>query len=156
MGNKDNQIPILRGTSKDHKEAKDDQIGPDFRPIMGAMVGPNLGLSEMGSLIVRKIADNADEGLVAKSTEEVIHKFVEFNKNRFERFHGFKKLIIASTDIEKFYPSILSEESAAIIRQMWEESKLSMEEVDVDALSKYLGKTLKKLEIVKEEFEEIV
>ena len=31
---KDNQIPVLRGTSKDHKEAADEEIGPDFRPIM--------------------------------------------------------------------------------------------------------------------------
>ena len=64
----DNQIPILSGTNKDHKEAPDKVIGPDFRPIMGAMVGPNTGLSELGSIIVRKIADNSDNGLVAKST----------------------------------------------------------------------------------------
>ena len=69
---KDNQIPILRWTSKDHKEAVDKNIGPDVTPIMGAIVGPNIGLSEIGSRIVRKIADTADIGLVAKSTEEVL------------------------------------------------------------------------------------
>ena len=37
---KDNQIPILSGTSKDHEKAVDEKIGPDVRPIMGAMVGP--------------------------------------------------------------------------------------------------------------------
>ena len=42
---------------------------------MGAMVGPNFGLSEIGSLMVRKIAENADKGYVSKSTEEVLHKF---------------------------------------------------------------------------------
>ena len=88
---KDNQIPVLRGTSKDHKEALDKMIGPDFRPIMGAMVGPNVGISDIGSLIVRKIAENADKGLVAKSTEEVINKFEEYNKTRCERFPGIKK-----------------------------------------------------------------
>ena len=31
---KDNQIPILRGTSKDNKEAVDKKAGPDVRPIM--------------------------------------------------------------------------------------------------------------------------
>ena len=153
---KDNQIPILRGTNKDHKEVADKVAGPDVRPIMGAMVGPNLGLSELGSLIVRKIADNADTGLVAKSTEEVISKFEEFNKNRFEKTPGLRKLIIASMDIEKFYPNILSEESAAIIRNMWEESDISMEGVDIDNLSNYLGKVLKKLEIAEEGFAEIV
>ena len=82
---KDNQIPILRGTSKDHKEAMDKKVGPDIRPIMGAMVGPNIGLSELGSRIVRKIADNADIGLVSKSTEEVINKFEIFNKGRLKK-----------------------------------------------------------------------
>ena len=69
---------------------------------MGAMVGPNHGLSEIGSLIVRKIADSADKGLVSKSTEEVINKFEEYNKNRFEKFPGMRRLIIASMDIKNF------------------------------------------------------
>ena len=115
---KDSQIPILRGTSKDHKEAIDKTVGPDIRPIMGAVVGPNIGLSEIGSIIVRKIADNADIGLAAKSTEEVLNKIETFNKNRLENNHGLKKLIIASMDVEKFYPNILSEKSAKIIRRI--------------------------------------
>ena len=82
---KDSQIPVLRGTSKDHKEAEDKMLGPDVRPIMGALVGPNIGLSEIGSLIVRRIADNADGGLVSKSTEEVLHKIEKYNKERFEK-----------------------------------------------------------------------
>ena len=71
---KDNQIPILRGTSKDHKVAVEEIIGPDLRPIMGAIVGPNIGLSELGSMVVRRIAENADMGLVATSTEEVVNR----------------------------------------------------------------------------------
>jgi hypothetical protein len=39
---KDNQIPILSGTSKDHKKGVDEKLGPDVRPIMGAMVGQSL------------------------------------------------------------------------------------------------------------------
>ena len=115
---KDSQIPVLRGTSKDHKVAIDKNIGPDFRPIMGAMVGPNIGLSEIGSRIVRKIADNADIGLVSKSTEEVLNKFELFNSRRLETNFGLRKLIIASMDIEKFYTNILSAESAKIIRKI--------------------------------------
>ena len=134
----DNQIPILSGTNKDHKEAPDKVIGPDFRPIMGAMVGPNTGLSELGSIIVRKIADNSDNGLVAKSTEEVINKFEEFNRSRFEKVPELKNIIIASMDIEKFYTNIISEESAKTIRRMWEDSTLTVDEIIVDKLSRYL------------------
>ena len=119
---KDSQIPILRGTSKDHKDSVDKEAGPDMRPIMGAIVGPNIGLSEIGSRIVRKIADNADIGLVAKSTEEVLNKIEMFNKRRFGKNPSLKKLIIASMDIEKFYPNILSEKSARI--NIWLNARL--------------------------------
>ena len=103
---KDNQIPLLRVTSKDHKETEDKEKEPDLQPIMGEMVGPNLGILELWSIIVRKIADEADVGLVVKSTEELINKFEEFNESRFKNNMALKKLIIASMDIEKCYPSI--------------------------------------------------
>ena len=41
----DNQIPVLSGSGKDHKEVIEEKVGPDVRPIMGAMVGPNCCLS---------------------------------------------------------------------------------------------------------------
>ena len=153
---KDSQIPILRGTSKDHKEAIDKNIGPDFRPIMGAVVGPNIGLSEVGSMIVRKIADHADEGLAAKSTEEVLNKFESFNNRRLKISPKPKKLIISSMDIVKYYPSILSAQSAKIIRRMWEESDLIIEGIDYDKLVRYLGVILKKEEVIEEAFEELL
>ena len=74
-------------------------------------MAPIIGLLEIGSLMVRKIAENADKGYVSKSTEEVLHKFEEYNKTRLDRFPGITKLIVASMDIEKFYPNILSEEN---------------------------------------------
>ena len=122
---------------------------------MGATVGPYMGLSEIGSLIVRKIANNADIGLVAKSTEEVIDKFEEYNRSRFDMIPGLRNIIVASMDIEKFYPSILSKESAKTIRGMWDESQLPME-IDMDSLSNYLGKKLKKNKIAEEGFEDLV
>ena len=152
----DSQIPVIRGTSKDHKEALDSNVGPDFRPIMGAIVGPNIGLSEVGSIIVRRIADNADEGLVARSTEEVLNKLEMFNNRRFKITPKLKKLIIASMDIEKYYPSILSKESALIIRRMWEESDLFIEELDMDKLLKYLAKYLTRDDIIAEGFEDLL
>ena len=153
---KDSQKPILRGTSKDHKVAVDNEAGPDFRPIMGAMVGPNIGLSEIGSRIVRKIAENADVGLVAKSTEEVIEKIEKYNKRRLIENPKLMKLIMASMDIEKFYPNILSEPSAKIIRIMWEESELKIEPIDLDKLLRYLAIHMKKEEIKEEGFEDVL
>ena len=58
----DNQIPILSGTSKDHEELKPDETSPDVRPIMGAMVGPNVGVATITSIVIKTIADEADIG----------------------------------------------------------------------------------------------
>ena len=153
---KDNQIPVLRGTSKDHKIAIDEEVGPDVRPIMGAIVGPNIGLSELGSIIVRKIAEKADVGLVIKSTEEALNKIENFNKSRLTRRQNLKKMIIASMDIEKYYPNILSLQSAKIIRRMWEELEMEMMGLEVDEICKYLGKHLKQWEVIEEGFEELL
>ena len=106
---KDNQIPILSGTYKDHKQIDDLDEGPDLRPIMGAMVGPNVGISNfVGFEVVRKIANNADVGNVVKSTEELQNKIEEFNKTRVEKGYAKKKLIVASMDVEKWYPNVIA------------------------------------------------
>ena len=65
-------------------------------------------------------------------------------------------MIIASMDIEKFYPNILSLQSAQIIRKMWEELEMIMDAIDVDILCKYLGKHLKPNEVAEEEFEDLL
>ena len=152
----DNQIPILRGTNKDHKEAADAKTGPDVRPIMGAMVGPNIGLSELGSIFVRAIADEADTGLVVKSTEEMLNKFEVYNDKRKQLGLGTKKLIIGSMDIDKFYPNIIAEKSAKSVREMWEESELVIEGIEYDEVSMYLGKYLTIKEIEEEGFADLV
>ena len=153
---RDNQIPILSGTVKDHKKVKDPKVGPDVRPIMGAMVGPNVGLANFASMIVRQIADDADVENVSKSTEETIAKIEEFNKARAEHNPKNEKVIIGSMDLEKWYPSMIAEPSAKEVRTMFEESEIEWEGMDYDAVCKNLGEFLTKKEIEEEGFEEIV
>ena len=59
-------------------------------------------------------------------------------------------------DVEKYYPNILSAQSAKIIKRMWEESDLIIEGIDLDKLVRYLGIFLTKEEIVDEAFEELL
>ena len=153
---KDNQIPILSGTSKDHKIAVDKEVGPDLRPIMGAMVGPNVGLASIGNIIIRKIADEADVGHVSKSTEEMVAKVEEYNKNREKEGDNDENIIIGSMDIDKWYNSMIAEPSAKGIREMVEESDINFEGIDYDVISKYLGEFLTKTEIAEEGMEEIL
>ena len=153
---KDNQIPILSGTSKDHKKSVDEKKGPDVRPIMGAMVGPNIGLAKFGNLIVRKVADEADVGHVSKSTEETIAKIEEYNKGRNKLKTNGRKIIIGSMDVEKWYPNMIAKPSAEEIREMVVESEINFEGFDLDVVSLYLGEFLTKEEIIQEGMEEIL
>jgi hypothetical protein len=153
---KDNQIPILSGTSKDHKKADDERVGPDVRPIMGAMVGPNVGLANFGSMIIRKVADAADEGYASKSTEETIAKIEEYNKNRDALIGDNKNVVIGSMDVEKWYPSMIAEPSAKEVREMVEESAIDFKGFDYDVVSQYLGEYLTMEEIIKEGMEDIL
>ena len=98
-----NTLPVLYVTAKDHKKAKNATIGPDCRPIMGARVGPNTGLSQIGCKLVKAISESIENKLSVKSTEEMLCKFRNYNMNRKE---GNSKKMVASMNIDSFYPSI--------------------------------------------------
>ena len=149
---KQNQIPVLSGTSKDHKVAKNKVEGPELRPIMGA----NVGASNFVSNIIRRITDEADQGYVCKSTEEMLYKFHKFNKERLHLKTKDKKLFIGSMEIEKWSPNTIPVPTAKEIRQMFINSNLKIEPIDFDKLARYLGKFLTREQIVMEEFEEIL
>ena len=154
---KDNQIPILHGTSKDHKVAENDKMGPDVRPIMGAVVGPNVGLSNfIGREIIRRVADDADSDTVCKSTEELLSRFEVYNRDRVNNGYDKEKMILASMDIKKWYQSTLAKPSAKVIKKMIINSGLEFEGIDYDAISKYLAEHMTKEEIEEESFEEII
>ena len=70
----DKQIPVLSATSKDHKELKEEETSPDVRPIMGAMVGPKIGISKIASLFIKTVVEESDIGFVSLSTKETINK----------------------------------------------------------------------------------
>ena len=112
-----NPLPVLYGTAKDHKKAKNATLGPDCRPIMGAKVGPNTGLSQVGCRRVKAISENVDNKVSVKSTEEVLCKFRNYNQSR---SLSTDKKMVASMDIDNFYPSINPVRVAEIARLMWE------------------------------------
>ena len=103
----ENPLPILRGTAKDHKPCPDLNVGPDMRPIMGACVGPNTGLSQIGCEIIRKISNSVKVRYDIKSTEEMLAKIQEYNKSN-DCFKPYRK-VFASLDIKNFYTIIKAE-----------------------------------------------
>ena len=83
---------------------------------MGAMIGPNVGLANFGSMMVRALANECDVGQVSKSTEETIFKLEDYNAKR-ENLNAnnvvkLSKVIIGSRDIDKWYPSTIPAPSA--------------------------------------------
>ena len=150
-----NQVPILSGTSKDHKVAVNKIEVPAITLSMGANVGPNVGASNFISEIIRKIADEADEGYVCKSTEEMLYKFDKYNKERHTSKSKGKKLVIGSMDIEKWYPNQIPAPTGKCIKEMFINSNLIIDGIDYDRVAKYLGKFLTRDEFLEENVEEI-
>ena len=63
-------------------------------------------LAYLTSLVIRKVAKEADVGNVCNSTEELISTFEAYNKDRIKNGFHEKKVIIGSMDIKKWYPII--------------------------------------------------
>ena len=145
---KHSQIPILRGTSKDHKVAADSLVGPELRPIMEARIGPNTSLAQISCKILRAISDEvkAEHRFDVKSTEEMLNSFDTFNENLAQLSTSNKVLL--SMDISKFYPSIVPEKAAEIAQIMWLKSTLEIENVDAEELAFILEKIVVKKKLI--------
>ena len=152
----DNQIPILSATSKDHKELKKEETSPDVRAIMGAMVGPNVGIATIAGMVIKTITEEADVGLVSKSTEETVNKIEGYNDKREAENKENHEIVVGSMDIEKWYQRTIPKPSAKVVRKMAEESKVIFAGVRYDKVSRFLGEELTLDEIKTEGFEEIV
>ena len=121
---------------------------------MGAKVGPNTSLAQIGCKILIAIANSEHSKAEVKSTEEVLRHFEDYNKIENRQINKPKALF--SMDIKSFYPSIDVHKAAAIARLMWERSPLSIQGVDYDELAKYLGSNLSPIEILNENISHLV
>ena len=113
---------------------------------MGARVGPNTGLSQIGCKIVKAISQNLESKLCVKSTEEMLCKFRNYNKCI--KVRNSRKMV-ASMDIDSFYPSINPVRVAEIARIMWERSDLEVN-INHEKLALYLGKHMSRSENISE------
>ena len=150
-------IPVLRGTSKDHKQAIDPEVGPDLRPIMGAHKGPNVGLAQLGCHFLKAILKYADDTSEVKSTEEMLCKMQMYNNIREKQILELKsrgtkitsKKVVGSMDINSFYPSANPAKVALVCKLMWNKAQIDVKNVEVKKLSLYIAK---EIEVKKIEF----
>ena len=91
---------------------------------------------------------------MAKSTEQLLAKFEEYNKTRVGKGLGNAKIVIASMDIKKWYPNMLVAPMAKEIRKMISDSEIEFDGIDHEAITKYLGKQMTKEEILAENLQD--
>ena len=122
---------------------------------MGARVGPNTSLVQIGCKILRAISNDIKEceRFDVKSTEEILHKFDKYNEKY--KMNDFQNKVVLSMDIKKFYPSIVPEKAADIARIMFERSKVEVDNLNVDELALYLSMNFSRNELNKENLLEV-
>ena len=118
---------------------------------MSAKFWPNAGISQIGCSFLKAILDNQAEYGEVKSTEEVLNAFNVFNKklekvkkSLGENGRKISQRVIGSMDIKQFYPSIKPAKVALVAKMMWNKSDISVKNVDVEKLLKYVSKEISK------------
>jgi hypothetical protein len=139
--NTNTKPPSLYLVMKDHKPIQEGQNTPG-RPICGATSCHNGQLSNILSIIVNAIADHYDTGTESDSTEDMIASINKFNNN-----NDKCNMNIISMDVKALYPSIDIREVAAVVRQIYQESKLEIDGVNWEEACKYLALLIKPEEI---------
>ena len=123
---------------------------------MGATVGPNVALTNfIARDIIRKIAKEASIGNDCESTEELLSEIEKYNRMRKSDGSCGKKLIIASMDIDKWFPSMRIKPMTREIKDMIVKSGIEFKEINYENVAKYLGERMTIKEIMDEEMEEM-
>ena len=95
--------------------------------------------------VVAEIEDEKQEN-ISDSTEDMVASFIKVNKELRKEENKDKEFVIGSFDVKALYPSLKVEESAKIIRELIEESPVTIETNEVE-VSLYLVSNMKEEEI---------
>ena len=137
---KNGEIPILRGTDKDHKKGN-----LQMRTLCNAMMGPKKPLSEMVSDVLENMLD-IDTPDICESTEGMIFSIEAYNNSKkINKKDGTK--VLGSMDVKSLYSNIRTDEAAKIVKEEFIRSKVEFDGVDVDELAKALRLNLTTKEI---------
>ena len=96
-------------------------------------------------------ANQMDHGTECRSTEEMIAAFEDVHSK-----NGLSNLVVGSMDIKALYPSLLTDETAAAIREEFENTDIKIEGVNWAEAGKLLTICLEKREIERLGLEELV
>ena len=139
--------PPMYGLRKDHKESE------PVRPVCNGSQSPNNPLSHFISKIVNDYADAANIETECRSSEEMRAEFEKYNE---DEPATRRKCRVLSMDVDALYPSMEWNEIITAVRELIENSEEEMENVDWNAMAKYLAVTLTKEEIEGEKLQHII
>ena len=122
-------LAVLR---KDHKPYDDAVIGPPGRPVCGGDVSYNKRLSNLISTILTDVY--VGEATVCSSTEELLAEVERVNMEGLD-----ERDIVGSADIEALYPSLDIPFTVDKVCEIFEESAVSIQEIDYGELGLYLS-----------------
>ena len=148
------QVPVLRGSEKDHKQAEDKV---KMRPIVNAMDGPKKTLSDIYSDLLTAVVRSSEDETLCYSTEELLETFERFNE-AVEKSSNKKvpNCIVGSMDAVSLYPSLKANRSAEIIKEVVMRSPIVFENVDMKELGIYLRQNLSSEYIKEQGYEELL
>ena len=119
--------PIMRCLPKTHKPPRPNGL-PKSRPVVGAAKGITTAIGDLISDLIEPIAKVEQETTEAQSTEELLRGIQEAN----ERLKGVAEpdVVLASMDVTALYPSIDQVGSAALVREAFIISEITVTNIN--------------------------
>ena len=147
--------PPAYGLRKDHKPVPEGQerVGPQVRRVVGANTAPNSRFGHFLSTIVNDHADFEENRSECRSSEEMRAAFDAFN--RYDQNDRLRCKII-SMDVRALYPSMDWQDIVLAVREMIENSMLSVQNVDWLEVGKYLSVMMTEEQIEEEGLKHVI
>ena len=139
-------IAPLYTLRKDHKNIDDEVKGPPVRPVCGAVLAYNQRLSHVISKILNEVW--MEEGSVCISTEDMMAGIKMANDKL--RSNVDVEVIVGSADVKALYPSLDVAFTVDKVCEVFYESGVRVEGVNVEELGLYLSVSLKEDELIEE------
>ena len=142
LKSEDSPAPNLYLTWKDHKPY---EVVPPTRPVCDATVGPLARSSEILSLIINKVMDQEEDGVECLSSEEMQRAIFDANLDIKEKEQ--EGTVVFSMDVDALYPNMDKEDMVQAVQELFMETVVEVEGVQVEELAKYLAVTYTKEEL---------
>ena len=134
--------PTLYLTWKDHKPY---EVVPPTRPVCSGTVGPLARSSEILSMIINKVMDQDEGGIECLSSEEMQRAITDANLDIKEQKQ--EGTVVFSMDVDALYPNMDKEDMVQAVEELFMETMVEVEGVQVKELVKYLAVTYTKEEL---------